>query len=100
MMMSGANCQNERDVPVMRREGGTGCKEYARGTSNDLGGAWPPLPRGRSSVLAPYIFLRVLFGTDSSGHALISSCKYALRGTSIDSESRFPALLTEGKPPN
>ena len=40
-----------------------------------------------------HIFLRVLFGTDSSGHALISSCKYALRGTSIDSDSRFPALL-------
>ena len=56
MMMSGANCPNEQDVPVMKREGGTGYKEYAPGTSNDLGGAWPPLPRGRSSVLAPYFF--------------------------------------------
>ena len=101
MMMSGANCPNEHDVPVMKREGGTGYKEYAPGTSNNLVGAWPPLPRGRSSVLAPY-FLPVLFGTDSFGHALISSCSTLLEVHQSILSQGFPrcsAQLTEGSNP-
>ena len=92
MMMSGANCPNEHDVPVMRRGGGTGYKEYAPGTSNDLGGVCPPLPRGGSRVLAPYFFACTVWN-GFIWQRIHFLTQYALRGTSIDSESRFPALL-------